>query len=1093
MNSIRGKRLCIQNGLSVVLLVTVFVALPAWAQLAGANLSGVVMDSSGRAVPNATVSINNVFTGVIREVQSNFDGLYSAPNLLPGDYDIEASARSFSKTVVKGVTLTVGSERALNLTLKVGEVNLVIQVTELPPWVETSSSTLSATVERKTIVDLPLNGRDWTLLATLQPGVIAVRAQATTGNSANRGNRGFGNQLADSGHRPYENTYRVDGININDYTNGAPGSVLGVTLGVDAIQEFNVVTSNYTAEYGRTSGAVINSITKSGTNSFHGSSYFFDRDKIFDARNFFDPPTKPPFRRIQFGASAGGPVIKDKTFIFGDYEGIRENQSLSQSNNVPSQNARNGILSTGNVMVDQSVKAALALWPLPNAGLSGTGDTGTFLTSALKVSTENYFTVKVDHQISPSDGLNGTYFFDTAPQLIPDALNNIINQVFARRQMISLSETHTFSPSIVNIARFGFNRSQGKVSQPFKAINPAAADTSLGTVAGQTSAYLIVNGIATAGGLGSFAGFTHTLNSFQAYDDIVVARGNHYLKFGAAFERVQSNEKPRPRVNGTFIFNNLSDFLINDPFFFAFAGSSTGVEAGVRNDIIGGYAQDDWRVRPNLTINLGLRYEIMTLPTEVHNLFGSTPSLYFGVPEPRKHYWLSNPTLHDFDPRVGFSWDPFRNGKTAIRGGFGVFDVLPLPFNWLGESTLGLPFSEIVDAVLPGQGTFPKGVLNVVKFDPAQSQVTFAEPHPNRTYAMNWNFNIQRQLNEHLFAAVGYVGSHTVHQSFAAGDHNQVAPPQVQNVNGVLVWPASGGTLANPMVGPTYAVFYDGSTKYNGLQTQLRLTGLRGAQGQVSYTWSKCLDDGSSGGLGDAYTNSISSLIYFDKHGRRGVCDFNISHNLSVNAIYDLPSPKAHTLLNWIAGGWQIGGIVSASSGVPFTLGLAGDPLGQGSSDPFDFPNRVAGCNPYNPNFKKPGESYINPNCFTYPSVPVNSSIAPLCSMVNNQFVDMNGQRLCTNIFGNNGRNTLVAPNLANVDFAVLKNMRIPQISETFGVQLRFEFFNIFNHANFQAPVDNLQFNGITGFNSVDPGSAGIIDSTTTPPRQIQLGAKVIW
>lgn len=1093
MNSTRSKRPSVQSGLSVVLFVGFLVALPARAQLAGANLSGVVMDAAGRAVPNAIVSIQNVATGVIREVQSNSDGLYSAPNLLPGDYDIEASAHSFSKTVVKGVTLTVGSERALNLTLKVGAVNLVVQVTEMPPLVETSSSTLSATVERKTIVDLPLNGRDWTLLATLQPGVIAVRAQATTGNSANRGNRGFGNQLADSGHRPYENTYRVDGININDYTNGAPGSVLGVTLGVDAIREFNVVTSNYTAEYGRTSGAVINSVTKSGTNTFHGSSYFFDRDKIFDARNFFDPATKPPFRRIQFGASAGGPIIKDRTFIFGDYEGIRENQSLSFADIVPSPNARAGQLADGPIMVDQAVKPALALWPLPNAGLRGNGDTGFFLTSALKVSTENYFTVKADHQISANDSLNGTYFFDTAPQLIPDALNNIVNQVFARRQMVSLSETHVFNPSVVNIARLGLNRSQGKVSQPSRAINPAAADTSLGAVAGQTSAFLIVNGITSAGGLGSFAGFTHTLNSIQGYDDIVVARGNHYLKFGAAFERLQANEKPRPRVNGTFIFSTLSDFLTNNPFFFAFAGSTTGVEAGVRNDIIGGYAQDDWRLHSNLTINLGLRYEMMTLPTEVHNLFGSTPSLFGGIPESRKHYWLSNPTSHNFDPRVGFSWDPFRDGKTAVRGGFGIFDILPLPFNWLGESSLGLPFSQVVDAIQPGQGTFPKGVLNVVSFDPSQSQVTFAEPHPNRTYAMNWNLNIQRQLNEHLFAAIGYVGSHTVHQSFAAGDHNQVAPPQVKNVNGVLVWPASGGTLANPMVGPTYAVFYDGSAKYNSLQTQLKLVSPHRVQGQVSYTWSKCLDDGSSGGLGDAYTNSISSLIYFNKSGRRGPCDFDIRHNLSVNSIYDLPSPKAHPAFNLIAGGWQVGGIVIASTGVPFTLGLPGDPLGQGSSDPFDFPNRVAGCNPYNPNFKNSGMSYINPNCFSYPSVSVNSPIAPLCSKVNDHFRDSNGQRLCLNIFGNNGRNQLVGPRLVNVDLALLKNIRVPRISETFGLQLRFEFFNILNHANFQAPLDNLQFNGITGFNSVDPGSAGIIDSTTTPPRQIQLGAKIIW
>src|SRR6202158_3107410 len=312
MNWTRSKQPRIQSGLSVLLFLAFLAALPARAQLAGANLAGVLMHASARSVPNAMVSIKNVATGVTREVQSNSDGLYSDPNLLPGEYDIEASAPSFSKTVEKDVTLTVGSERALNLTLKVGAVNSVIQVTGAPPLLETSSSTLSATVGEKTIVDLPLNGRDWTLLATLQPGVIAVRAQATTGNSNNRGNRGFGNQLVDSGHRPYENTYRVDGININDYTNGAPGSVLGVTLGGDAIREVNVGTANYTAEYGRTSGAVINSVTKSGTNHFHGSLFFFARKNIFDARIFFAPAIKPPFRRIQFGASAGGPIIKDK-------------------------------------------------------------------------------------------------------------------------------------------------------------------------------------------------------------------------------------------------------------------------------------------------------------------------------------------------------------------------------------------------------------------------------------------------------------------------------------------------------------------------------------------------------------------------------------------------------------------------------------------------------------------------------------------------------------------------------------------------------------------------------------------------------------
>jgi hypothetical protein len=1093
-NVTRSKLPLVRSLLSTLFVFTALIsALPARPQQAGANLSGIVLDGSGGAVLGAKIAIKNVATGVIREVQSNSEGLYAAPNLSPGSYEIEATAKGFSRTVVKDVTLTVGSERALNLTLKVGEVNVRVEVISTPPDVETSSSTLGATVEQKTIVDLPLNGRDWTLLATLQPGVTAVRAQAATGKSANRGNRGFGNQLADSGHRPYENAYRVDGININDYTNGAPGSPLGVTLGVDAIQEFNVVTTNYTAEYGRTSGAVINSVTKSGTNNFHGSTYFFDRDKIFDARNYFDPAEKPPFRRIQFGASAGGPIIKNKTFIFGDYEGIRENQSESKANTVPSQAARDSV-------TDPGIKAALALWPLPSPGLGGSGATGTFLTSALKISTENYFTIRGDHRISAADSVNVSYFFDSSPQLIPDDLNNIVNQVSARRQMVGISETHIFGPALVSIARLGFSRSQGQVSQPVRAINPAAADTNLGTVAGQTAAFIIVNGLTSAGGLGSFAGFTHTQNSFQADDDIFVTKGSHSLRFGLAFERLQGNEKPRGRINGTFLFNNISDFLTNNPFLFAYDGSKTGFEAGVRENIVGTYIQDDWRARRNLTLNLGLRYELSTLPTEVHGPFGSIPSLYQGIPVPRNNYWLTNATLHNFDPRVGFSWDPFRDGKTAVRAAFGIFDVLPYPSNWLGESTLGLPFSQVVDAIFPGQGTFPKKVLAKVNFDPANSQATFAEPHPKRSYAMNWNLNIQRQLGSHVAAVVGYVGSHTVHNSFAAGDHNQVAPPQVQNMGGILVWPAAGGTRANQDVGPVYAVFYDGSAKYNGLQTQLQVRNAHGFQGQASYTWSKCLDDGSGGGLGDAYTNSISSLIYFNKAGRRGPCDFDIRHNFSLNYIYELPSLKGHPNFDWIASGWQMEGIVNASTGVPFTLGLAGDPLGQGSTDPFAFPSRVPGCNPYNSDFKHQGNAYINANCFSYPTVSVNSPIAPLCNNTDSNGIvrnDIGGQRLCQNIFGNNGRNSLVGPKLVNVDFAILKNIRAARISETFAAQLRFEVFNIFNHTNFQAPVDNLQFQGILpGSFGVDPGNpvtTGILTSTTTTSRQIQLGVKIVW
>ena len=320
---------------TLVTAITTISTRPANAQVAGATLSGLVKDASGGVVPGATISIKNVATAEVREVVSDASGFYSAPNLLPGNYDVTATAQGFTKMVQSGVTLTVGAQQELNFNLTVGAMTESVRVVATVPVVQTESSTLSATVDSTTIRELPINGRDWTSLATLEPGVVSIPNQATTSFNANKGNRGFGNQITDAGHRANENTYRVNGIVVNDYSNAAPGGATGVNLGVDAIQEFSVLTTGYTGEYGRTSGAVINAITKSGTNSVHGTLFGFDRDSIFDARNFFDPTTIPAFRRVQFGASAGGPIIKDKTFIFGAYEQILQSSSASGSIRVP--------------------------------------------------------------------------------------------------------------------------------------------------------------------------------------------------------------------------------------------------------------------------------------------------------------------------------------------------------------------------------------------------------------------------------------------------------------------------------------------------------------------------------------------------------------------------------------------------------------------------------------------------------------------------------------------------------------------------------------------------------------------------------------
>src|ERR1700731_1072408 len=379
-------------GLVVFALITIS-AVCLWsrlatAQVAGATLSGLVTDSSQAAIADATVTTKNLATGEVRVVQTNSEGFYSMPNLLPGSYDVSVAAKQFTTTLQKGIVLTVGAQQALNISLKPGKVSEVVEVMSTPPDVQTATSAVSSTVDSRTVRELPLNGRDWTTLATLEPGVLSVPNQAPTSFNANKGNRGFGNQLSDSGHRPNENFYRLNGLTINDYLNAAPGGATGLNLGVDSVQEFSVITTGYTAEYGRTSGAIINAVTKSGTNGFHGTGFFFDRDKVFDARNYFDGPQIPPFRRTQFGGAAGGPIIKDKTFIFGSYEGVRQNQSASGTIHVPDGASRASAVA--------AIQPYLALWPVAPASAPDANGIQTLDVNVKNVATENYFITRLD-------------------------------------------------------------------------------------------------------------------------------------------------------------------------------------------------------------------------------------------------------------------------------------------------------------------------------------------------------------------------------------------------------------------------------------------------------------------------------------------------------------------------------------------------------------------------------------------------------------------------------------------------------------------------------------------------------------------------
>src|SRR5258707_7485021 len=1086
------------------------------AQLAGATLSGEVLDPSGAVVVAASLVIKNNATGEVRTATTNAKGLYSAQSLQPGIYSITVSAPGFATHVEQSVELTVGATREIDLSLIPGQVTERVDVNAGSSDVETDTSVISATVGQKRIVDLPLNGRDWTQLATLQPGVASVRPQQPTTGNSNRGVRGYGNQWATNGHSPYENTYRLDGINENDYSNGAPGNVIGANLGVDAIQEFSVVPTSYTAAYGRTSGSVINAVTRSGTNSLHGSAYVFDRDKIFDARNFFDAPNIPPFHRVQFGGAAGGPLRKNRTFLFANYEGVRQSQSQTFSSIVPSAAARSGQLHGADgtpvtVTVDPKIIPFLGLHPLPNAGLNpGTfGDTGTFNTTGLLNLSENFFVTRFEQTFSEKDSLSLTYLYDTRPETIPDSLGNTLSRLNASRQLAGITETHIFTPSVVNIVRIGYNRSLGEILVPIKALTPSAGDPTLGYTPGTFAPAINVVGIASTGVLGNLRQATVNYNSYQFDDDMTVFRGAHSVTTGFAFERIYANAQGKNQ-NGSATFNpsgnetGLQRFLTNNLSNGLVLPNGTTNPVETQDSLFGGYIQDDWRIRKKLTLNLGLRYEMLTIPTGRRNRLGLvndltaapgtgpcpaviSPTLVPGCVVPVGQFWQSNPTTHNFEPRIGFSYSPNRSGNTAIRGGFGIYDVLPLPYIYATYAAISAPYSQDEIAVGVPQGSFPNNIAAIAaRFAPFRIG-HYIEPHPKRTYSLNYNVNVEQQLSKTVSALVGYVGSHTLHTPFQAQDMNQVAPSNTQVIDGRLILPASGAIQQDANGFIIFGLLFDGTARYNSLLTQLKVRDYHGLNLQGTYTWNGCTDLGSSTQSPSTYQNSIASLIYYDNVQRRGMCDFDVTQNFSANAIYELPSP-AHGWMKTLAGGWQVGGIVTASTGVPFTLLQAGDVLGQQGTSFGAFPDVVANCNPINGNFKSNGLNYVNANCFVFPTVGAGSAIAPLCNQGGT--TPTGGQMLRFDTPGDERRDVLIGPGLVNVDLSLMKNIRI---SESFSLQLRVESFNVFNHTNFQAPTNNFTFEGRLGFNQVSPGNAGLLDSTAIPSRQVQLGAKIIF
>ncbi len=1089
-----------------LLLLTLCIPTNSSAQVSTGSILGAVTDPSGAVINGASVKVTNSRTNLSRSVNTNNGGLFDVPNLVAGTYDVIVSSAGFKTEKVSGVTLDIGAEREVKVQLKVGDQSIQVVVSSIPTTVDLVSSITMPVVDDHEIVQLPLNGRDWASLANLQPGVAPVRTQSPISISNQRANRGVGNQLAIDGARPQMNNYRLDGISINDYSNGGPGGVVGTNLGVDAIQEFSVVTGNATADYGKTAGGVINAVTRSGGNKVHGDVYEFFRNSALDARNEFDSPgVIAPLRRNQFGVSLGGPIVKNRAFIFGNYEGLRWFNSTNAASIVPSPDARNGFLCANpctshvTVPVNPAITPYLALYPLPNnpvlpagsaAGPTGSADTGTFLFGDPFNTVENYVATRGDLKISANDQLSGTYFYDNGSYTAPDAFNFKVQGNVLHRQAVSLSETHIFTPNLLNTLHLGFSRVYSDAPTTLNAINPAAGDISLGFVPTLPVGLITVGSGVTGfvGGLHGVGEYIFHYNSYQVYDDLYWTHGKHSIKVGFAFERLQNNQLGTSNPNGQWSFGSLSGFLQNQPTGFNAPIGQTTSPKDLRQSVVAGYITDDYRVTPSLTANLGVRYEVATVPTETAGRLSNLPTLTSAKPNLGSPYF-SNPTLKNVAPRIGLAFAPSANDKTVIHAGYGIYDALPLDYLFEGLTILSAPFYQSGSISSGLTDLFPTGGYPLLT--PATFRYAYTPQIQGRAYIQQYTLNVQHQLPGDMIATLGYSGSHGTHLPYREDDINTVLPI-AQLPGGYYEFPAlyNPTTFAritnprlNPNVGQISAMIPEGFLIYNGLQASMTKRLSHHYQYQVSYTWQKGTDDGSSSTFGDTFFNSVSSLPYFARDRRIAVSDYNIQSNFIFNYLILLPdAPKNWVGARWFLNGWQQGSIFQASTGLPMTPQISGDPLGLNSSDTFDFPDRNYSCNPirrlgYSVN---PNRDYLNTTCFSYPVA--TSAYNP--------------------ILGNSGRNSIMGPGYQDFDFSLVKNTFIPRLGNTFNIQFRAELFNIFNRVNYSNPVkaQTQVFGQAPAPTAANPtpqagplGSAGALTATVGSSRQTQFALKIIF
>ena len=1082
----------------VLVLLLLMTATFVQAQEAS-SVIGTVADASGAAISGAHITVQNLGTGARRTTVSGREGQYEVLSLSAGRYRILARKHGFAREVRTGIHLAVGQSATANLILHIGSVRQQVTVHADASRISLTTSDISGLVGQRQVRNLPLNGRSYDELMTLDPGIVNYTSQKTGGIGVS--NSTVGNNFAVSGNRPQQNLYLLNGIEFTGAAevNMQPGGVSEELLGVDAVREFNVLRDNYGAEYGKRPGAQVLIVTQSGTNHFHGSVYEFLRNNVLDAPNYFDRGSAPPFQRNQFGAALGGPLQRNRTFLFGNYEGFRQHLHQTGVDLVPDANARLGLLpcrlvsptpnpcpASGLVRVGiaPGVAPLLHLWPMPSPGAPDFGGISEAFNSPLQIIQDDFGTARLDRIFSARDTFSGVYTIDASSDLTPTSTNLYSTDLENLTEHVaSLEETHIFSPSLLNVVRIGFSRAYYYYTGEPTPGTPAASVP--GFVADHAVGQVVVGGSAAANPAAqiSLAGSNvgtnlHIARNLFTYKDrLTLTRGRQNISAGVWVEPLQSNEDLALLQAGQATFAGLQQFVEGTIANLGYDPAPT--EMNWRMLMGAWYVQDVVRFTPRLTLSLGFRDGFTNGWNEAHN---RAANFVFqnGViqTQPRIGHSIFTVNHAKFlpQPRIGLAWQPVAH--TVIHAGFGMYYDMQDALGYRMDQNA--PFNPTYHVLHLPVASLPVSAGTL----PASAKIAPAGVQPNMKTPtlVSWSLRVDRQLTPNTYFSVGYIGSHGYHEMLSLDD-NEPTPAVCPSASCPAAYPASfptplagsavpdganyipaGTPLANPNLGAAWAWFSLGSSSYNALQLDFHHRPTHGLLLRGVYTWSKALDDGDS--LNATASGNAPGLVSnpFDIRADWGPATYDVRNVATADTLYQLPLGHGQRYLahlrgfaNALASGWTATSIVTLQSGFPFTPELSYNPSNNGDATnpvrPFVNPvfhGRVITGRP---------SQWFHPAAFLAP--PPGSGF-----------------------YGNLGRDSLSGPSLATWDFSTLKDTAL---RGRLHLQFRVEIFNLLNRANFNTP--NLVVFTPSGLSP----TAGVITSTSTTARQVQFGAKLLW